>query len=259
MAQWGRCVRTEEPDEPVSADERLAALHRAAGALTHDFANLLSVILNTSETLAAELNDDTHRALALAGLKAAEYGSELLKRLMDLAGERDGADDMVDCTEALLALKPLARHGVPADVALAVNAPSRPLPCAADPTELEVALLNLALNAGQATPAGGRVAIRGRRARLGVRGAHRLGLEPGDYAALSVTDTGCGMDAGTLARATEPLFTTRADGTGLGLASVSDFARRAHGALALRSKAGRGTTATLYLPLSEAPATSVAA
>src|SRR5581483_4185286 len=97
------------------------------------------------------------------------------------------------------------------------------------------------------TPDGGRVSVQVRR--VWIEATDRLGLKPGAYAAFSVRDTGKGMSPEVLARAIDPLFTTRADGTGLGLSSVLDFARASGGALALWSREGQGTTATLYLPL----------
>jgi len=238
--------------DPRAQGERLEALHRMAGVLTHDFNNLLGVILTSSETLAAELGEGAHRELALVGLKAAERGAELLKRLLALAQDRPPGVETVDCGEVLETLRSLVRQAIPQGVSLKVLPAAGPLSCTADPTGLEIAILNLCLNAGQATPVGGKVVLKARAVRLDIAEAQALGVEPGAFAAFTVRDTGKGMSPATLARALEPLFTTRDDGTGLGLSSVADFVASCGGGFTLNSQRGRGTTAVLYLPIAGA-------
>jgi signal transduction histidine kinase len=239
--------------EPRSQGERLEALHRMAGVLTHDFNNLLGVILNSSETLAAELGEGAHRELALVGLKAAERGAELLKRLLALSHDREPGDELIDCAEALEGLRPLVRQAIPQGVSLKVLPAAEPMQVLADPVGLEIAMLNLCLNAGQATPVGGKVVVKVRPVTLDMIEAQALGVEAGSFAAFTVRDTGKGMSPETLARALEPLFTTREEGTGLGLPSVADFAASAGGGFSLGSQKGRGTVATLYLPIATEP------
>lgn len=230
------------------AGERLDALRLRSGALTHDFNNLLGVILSANERLAAELPEGgEQRKLALLAVEAAERGAELLRRALDLAQGREAEPEAVDAGEVLETLRRLARQAISPGVRLEVRDPERPLACRGERTGLEMSLLNLCLNAGHATPDGGRVVVQVRAVRIDAN--ERLGLKPGAYAAFSVRDTGAGMSPQVLARAIDPLFTTRSDGTGLGLSSVLDFARTSGGALALWSREGQGTTATLYLPL----------
>jgi signal transduction histidine kinase len=152
----------------------------------------------------------------------------------------------------LATLRPLVRQAIPQGVSLKVLPAAEPLTCTTDLTGLEIAILNLCLNAGQATPVGGKVVLKARPVRLDIAEAQALGVEPGAYAAFTVRDTGVGMSPATLARALEPLFTTRTEGTGLGLSSVADFAAAAGGGFTIASQMGRGTTATLYLPMAEA-------
>ncbi|WP_293386162.1 ATP-binding protein [Phenylobacterium sp.] len=238
--------------------QRLDALHRMSGALTHDFNNLLGVILSANERLAEELPEGSEqRKLALIALEAAERGAELLRRALTLAQGQAPDSDTIDAAEALATVRGLARQAITPDVRLEVREPNQAIACAGDRVGLEMALLNLCLNAGHATPAGGRVVVQAHRVQVG-RSDH-LGLTAGAYAAFSVRDTGCGMSPETLTRATDPLFTTKATGTGLGLSSVADFARSAGGALSLWSRPGQGTTATLYLPLLDAAPDAVAA
>lgn len=241
--------------------QRLAALHRMSGALTHDFNNLLGVILSANERLAEELPEGSdQQRLALLGLEAAERGAELLRRALALTHAEIAEPETIDSGEAMATLSRLARQAIAPDVRLVAIAPAAPLRCAGDATGLEMALLNLCLNASQAMTGGGDITVRACPTRLTVAEARRLGLARGAYVAFSVRDTGPGMSTQTLARATDPLFTTKATGTGLGLPSVVDFAKSAGGALALQSREGHGATATLYLPLAHvAVAAAVAA
>lgn len=245
---------------PSPTAERLAALHRTAGALTHDLNNLLGVVLSASERLAESLpQHGEQQKLAQIALEAAERSAELLRRALALGQAEPSPVETVDCAEALASLRGLARQVVSPGVRLSVRRPEAPLACAADRTGLEMALFNLCLNAGQATPDGGAVVVNAREARLGVIEARRLGLPRGAYVAFSVRDTGKGMSPEVLARALDPLFTTKATGTGLGLSAVMDFATEAGGVLTLQSCEGKGTTATLHLPLAAAPEVAAAA
>lgn len=229
----------------------LEALRRQTGVLTHDFNNLLNVILAANEALAAQAPEGSEaRELAEMSQTAAEKAAELLRRLADLSAPASADAPPVDCDTALAATARLARLSVPPSVAVGARAAGAPLRCRADRDELDRALLNLCINAGHAMPDGGALTLAGRAAEIDAAAGARLRLAPGRYAVLSVADTGIGMSPETLARAIEPYFTTRRGqgGTGLGLASVQDFADRAGGRLTLASRPGHGTTATLYLP-----------
>jgi signal transduction histidine kinase len=236
---------------PSEAEHRLEALQRQTAVLTHDFNNLLNVILAANEALGAQFAEGSQaRELADISQDAAEKGAELLRRLADLSAPAAQADPLIDCGETVAATARLARTSSPASVTVAAHAAEEPLLCLADQAALDSALLNLCVNASHAMPHGGALAIAATAAELDMRAARSLDLPPGRYVALSVADTGVGMSPETLARATERYFTTRRarGGTGLGLANVQDFAHRAGGRLALASQPGRGTTATLYLP-----------
>ncbi|HEX4711490.1 ATP-binding protein [Phenylobacterium sp.] len=240
--------------------ERLAALHRMSGAIVHDLNNLFGVILGANERLAAELGEGgDQQKHALIGLEAAERGAALLRRLLSLAQDEARELDPIDCADVLQTLRRLARQAIAPGVRVSVWTPAAPLHCAGDRVGLEMALLNLCLNAGQATSDGGSVSVRARATRLTAGEARGLGLAPGGYVAFSVQDTGKGMSAETLARATDPLFTTRPAGTGLGLSSVLDFATAAEGALLLQAREGEGATATLFVPLAQAETAAQAA
>lgn len=240
---------------PRSKAARLEALQLEASALTHDFNNLLAVVIGANERLVAELdkNSDQHD-LALVGLHAAEQGAALLRRLLDLAQDRTPPREACDCAGALEDLGRMARLSMPAGVTLKVSGPAAPLLCAADRAGLEGALLNLCLNAGEARPEDGLVWLKAREV-SGGGDVHRLGLGPGRYVAFSIRDCGAGLSPEALARAMEPLFTTKPRGTGLGLSSVKAFADAAGGGLALQSREGYGATATLYVPVASVSGT----
>lgn len=243
----------------ASAAERLDAMRRASGALTHDLNNLLGVIISANERLAEELGQGgEQQKLALLALEAAERAAELLRRTLSL-GQASPPRAVVDCEGLIGAVRRMARQAIPAEVRLRATRPDRPLHCLADQTGLEMALLNLCLNAGHATPAGASLFLSVRETALNGFDARRLGLTPGDYIGFTVRDTGEGMSPETLARASEPLFTTKAHGTGLGLSSVRDFAASVGGALSLWSREGHGTTATLYAPAAKTDQTGIAA
>lgn len=231
---------------------RLEALQRQTSVLAHDFNNLLNVIMAANEALAARLPEGSDAfELAQIGLDAAEKGAELVERIRALAAPGAAAADELDAAEALVSVTRLANVSTPAGVTVVAKAMPAPLSCRADRPGLEAALLNLCINAGHAMPNGGAIQVSATLAALDDLAAVALGLAPGPHAAFAVRDPGVGMSAETLARAAEPYFTTRRDtgGTGLGLAGVQAFAKAAGGALKLASKPGRGTTATIYLPI----------
>jgi len=247
-----RAAAPQRAERPSDAERRLEALHRQTGVLAHDFNNLLGVILAANEALAAVLPEGSDaRELAQISLDAAEKGAELLDRIAALSAPAEPAEAAVDCAEALVSVSRLANVSTPSDVTVVAMAMPAPLVCRADRAGLESALLNLCVNAGHAMPKGGAIQVSAIPAVLTADAAGILGLEAGCYAALAVRDPGIGMSPKILARATEAYFTTRKGrgGTGLGLAGVKAFAEAAGGALHLVSAEGRGTTATIYLPI----------
>lgn len=247
-----RAAAPQRAERSPDAERRLEALHRQTGVLAHDFNNLLGVILAANEALAAALPEGSDaRELAQISLDAAEKGAELLDRIAALSAPAAPMEAPVDCAEALVSVSRLANVSTPSDVTVVAMAMPAPLVCRADRAGLESALLNLCVNAGHAMPKGGAIQVSAIPAVLTADAAGILGLEAGCYAALAVRDPGIGMSPKILARATEAYFTTRKGrgGTGLGLAGVKAFAEAAGGALHLVSAEGRGTTATIYLPI----------
>jgi signal transduction histidine kinase len=243
-------LREEAPQAaPLPCAAEAASLARRAGALSHDFKHLMTILLGAAEQLAAELPaGGQQQALARICQDAAERGAGLLDQILSLneAGVDAGT---VDCGEVADIVARFLRQAASGRVQVATRL-SGPVACRADRAGLERALLNLGLNAADAMPNGGVVTLAAAPARLGAAAARRLGLTAGRYAQIAVSDTGTGMSPQVLARACEPFFTTKgAAGTGLGLVSVRDFAESAGGAFDIASREGEGARATLYLPL----------
>ncbi|WP_132295528.1 hybrid sensor histidine kinase/response regulator [Roseicella aquatilis] len=247
-----------EAEARLRAGQRLEALGQLAAGVAHDFRNLIQAVQGGARLVrhAAEAGD-TARAVTVADMLAetAGRGLALTSRMLHVArpgqdAEGAGAtlDPLAVCTEAAALLDSTLGAGL--RVRLAVEAGAPPARVRGRQAELEAALLNLCVNARDAMPRGGEVTLVLGGETVAAGGpAHPAGLAPGRYARIAVTDAGAGMDAATLARAGEAFFTTKPQGTGLGLAGVRGFVAEAGGAVRIASPGpGRGTTVTLWLP-----------
>lgn len=225
----------------------MEAVNQVAYGAAHDLNNLLAVILGASEALSQATADRPDlQQLAETNVRAAQQGAELVSRFLAFGRRRPGEPRTLDCGDVLTAVGSLARHVVDNGVEIQVTVPSGTVACYADRTELESALLNLCVNARDAMPHGGQIALQV--AAVSLRASQ--GLAAGPYVAFTVQDTGLGMAHDVLARAAEPYFTTKGDrgGNGLGLSSIRDLALRLGGDLVIASEPGRGARVTLYLP-----------
>jgi len=228
--------------EQVHGSERLAATSRMAGALAHDFNNLLTVILGSSEVLAREVQGDAalHDVAAIrrAGARAAELTGQLLR----IGQGRPAQPEVLDVGEVLESMRPVLTSVLGPAVELEISGRGRPALVVLDRADIERAVLNLAINARDAMPGGGRFSIDAR--------ARAVGRGEGTVMEMAFTDTGAGMDAETAAHCLEPFFTTkpRGRGTGLGLATVHATVTQAGGELRVASEPGRGTCITVSLP-----------
>ena len=234
------------------AVQRLEALGRMTGGVAHDFNNLLTPILAGLDLLAGRLKDDPRNGrLAEAALGSAERARVLVQRLLSFARRQDLEPTNVDLAVLLADFKPLVEQTIGNGVEVLVEVRGEDLFVRTDPAQLELAILNLAVNARDAMPTGGQVTIIVDRGRARAGG----GLKAGPYVRVSVVDNGFGMDEDTLKRATEPFFTTKpiGQGTGLGLSMAYGLAAQSGGALTLKSAVGEGTTVRLWFPPAEAP------
>ncbi len=242
--------------------QRLESLGQLTGGVAHDFNNLLTVILGNAELLAEDLPAGRWRQMAEFISTAAQRGADLTGRLLAFSRRQPLAPKVVRVDELTVAMSGLLSRTLGEHIEIHLTGEDGLAATLIDPAQLENALLNLALNARDAMPDGGRLAIDTRNVQLS-RG-EGVDLEPGAYVAISVTDTGTGIRPEHLDRVFEPFFTTkeRGGGTGLGLAMVYGFVKQSNGHVTIRSEIGRGTTVRLLLPRvdhQEAAAESVTA
>ncbi|MBS1158163.1 MAG: domain S-box protein [Proteobacteria bacterium] len=230
--------------------QKMEAIGQLTGGLAHDFNNLLTVVIGNLAALQdhhpqdAALNEFVEPAL-----QSARRGVQLIKRLLTFSRQQPLEPQAVDIGRLIASLSKLVRRSLPESIAVSTDLPSA-LYALVDPGQLESALLNFALNARDAMPAGGSLHIAARPLELSTDAA-AFDVAPGAYAMIEVVDNGCGMDAATLARIFEPFFTTKRFGlgSGLGLSMAYGFAKQSGGGVVIQSQPGQGTTVLMALPL----------
>ncbi len=240
--------------------EKLEALGQLAGGVAHDFNNVLQAVLGGAR-LIAKRPGEAAAVARLAGMvvDAAERGGSITRRLLAFARRDELRARSVQPRPLLEGIADVLTHTIGRHIAVRLEVAADPPALVADPGQLETVLVNLAVNARDAMPSGGELVLAARE-EVFAAGGGPAGLAPGRYLRLSVSDTGHGMDAATLAHAMEPFFTTKppGKGTGLGLSMARGFAEQSGGALAIDSVQGRGTTVSLWLPRDTAPAVPAA-
>ena len=244
-------------EQELVRSQKLEAIGRLVGGVAHDFNNLLTAILGYSEFALDNVHDpqaaEDIREIQKAGARAAR----LTRQLLALSRKPVQIGEGVDLPELLDELHPMLQRLMPdVDVVISHVAPAF---VKVDAAHLEQIVLNLAVNARDAMPEGGRLRIEADVLDVDQAIAEQHDLTPGLHAVLTVQDTGCGMDADVLSRAFEPFFTTKGplEGTGLGLSTVQSVVQLARGFIEVESELGMGTTFRLYLPVAESkPCTS---
>ena len=247
----------ERAREALFQSQKLEAIGRLTGGVAHDFNNLLMVVLSSLELLRRRVPDDaTLKRLIDNAAQGAKRGVTLTQRMLAFARRQELKPVAVDIRSLIHGMKDLIERSVDPTIEVAIDLPAELCPILIDANQLELVILNLVVNARDAMPEGGSVRIAARRETVGEDAG---GLAPGFYICLAVTDSGCGMDGETLARATEPFFTTKGagKGTGLGLPMVYGLAVQSGGNLVLNSREGQGTTAELWLPVAAAGAANI--
>lgn len=240
--------------EALSQSQKMEAIGQLTGGVAHDFNNLLMAIHSSLELLRKRNpGDSQHMKLLDNALKATERGSALTQRMLAFARRQELANEHVEIQPLVSGMMELLQRSLGPMFQIDMRFPGD-LPAAfADVNQLEMALLNLVVNARDAMPGGGTIRITAEERAVGPRDVPELAA--GHYVRLTVRDRGSGMDAQTLARAADPFFTTKGvgKGTGLGLSMIHGFARQIGGTLHLESREGIGTDAHIYLPISQHP------
>jgi PAS domain S-box-containing protein len=253
-------ARTRELREAEAAlrqAQKMEAIGQLTGGIAHDFNNLLAGIIGSLDLMKRRIEtgrlDDLERFMD-AAIASANSAAALTQRLLAFARRQSLDNKPVDAAALIDSMAHLLRRTLGDQVRLELAAATDAWHAMTDANQLESALLNLAINARDAMPAGGRLTIGtyNRSVIEASREAH-LGLAPGDYVAIFVADTGAGMDKEVMERAFEPFFTTKpiGQGTGLGLSMVFGYARQSGGLAHIASEPGQGTTVTLLLPRAE--------
>jgi CheY-like chemotaxis protein len=229
----------------------LEALGRLAGGIAHDFNNLLTAILGTAQILLEDLGPDPRRADAEEIRDAAQRAAALTNQLLAFSRRQLLQPEVLNCNELIADLQRMLRRLLSEDVELRTALAPDLGAVRADPAQLEQVVMNLAINARDAMPAGGVLTIATSNVELHEPPTgEAFVVRPGAYVKLTVTDTGTGMDDATRARIFEPFFTTKelGQGTGLGLATVYGIVKQSDGYIWVTSQAGRGSTFETYLP-----------
>jgi two-component system NtrC family sensor kinase len=251
--------RREAAEAALRQAQRLEAIGQMTGGVAHDFNNLLMVVSGSAERLRRDLTSEKHRRLLDMIMNATSRGENLTRQLLAFSRRQMLTPVVMDLAQRIPELNDMLTRSLRDDITLEVAVPEQACTVKADASELELALLNLAVNARDAMPNGGTlrisiepVALEGKPAEDGLSG---------DFVAIRVADTGSGIAPEILPHVFEPFFTTKevGKGTGLGLSQVYGFAKQSGGAATVASTVGRGTVISLYLPRTQdLPAPSVA-
>jgi signal transduction histidine kinase len=247
-----RTAERERALSQVHEMQKLESLGQLTGGLAHDFNNVLMAILGNLDLLARTLPEGVQgRALVSSAVQAAERGATLTRRMLAFARRQDLQPEAVNVPQLVGSMVEMLRRSLGPSIEIAMDFREPLALVRVDPNQLELAILNLALNARDAMEEGGALKISARLATVGP--GEVQGLLAGEYACISVIDDGCGMDEATLKRAAEPFFTTKGagKGTGLGLSMVYGLAAQSGGVIRIASRLGAGTLVELWLPVAD--------
>ena len=243
--------RRETAEAALLQSQRLEAIGKLTGGVAHDFNNLLMIVSGSVQRLRRDLTSEKHRRLLDMITTATDRGESLTRQLLTFSRRQTLTPTVLDLSQRLPDVKDMLSRSLRGDITINVVVPAESCAVKVDSNELELALLNLAVNARDAMPEGGLLTISAERVELAGEPAQD-GLR-GKFIAIRVVDTGTGIAADVLPHVFEPFFTTKeiGKGTGLGLSQVYGFAKQSGGTVTIESTVGRGTLITLYLPCSE--------
>jgi signal transduction histidine kinase/ActR/RegA family two-component response regulator len=243
--------------------QKMEAVGRLAGGVAHDFNNLLTVITGYAELLLGGGDLETAQRTALREIqRAAERGGALTHQLLAFSRGQPFTPRTVQLNTLIVHMEKMLSRLIGEDVELITVAAAEPATVRTDPGQLEQVVMNMVVNARDAMPGGGKLIVETANAQVDQTYAGpSVDLKPGAYVVLAISDTGMGMDPGTITHLFEPFFTTKAPGkgTGLGLATAYGIVKQSGGAISVYSELGQGTTVKIYLPSAEAKAAADAA
>ena len=247
--------RRELAEDALRQAQRLEAIGQLTGGVAHDFNNLLMIVSGTVQRLRRHVAGEPETRLLDTIANATARGESLTRQLLAFSRRQTLQPSVIDLAERLPEIKDMLSRSLRGDIEIRLGVPRRPCAVKVDPSEFELALLNLAFNARDAMPSGGTLTISAKPVLMRGKSSEE-GLS-GEFVAVRVADTGSGIAPEVLPRVFEPFFTTKevGKGTGLGLSQVYGFARQSGGAASIATSARRGTAVTLFLPRTwEAPA-----
>ena len=251
VAEGRDITELKQAQEALRQSQKMEAMGQLTGGVAHDFNNLLTPIIGSLDMLTRRgVGTERERRLIDGALQSAERAKTLVQRLLAFARRQPLQPTAVDVDRLVRSMADLVASTSGPNIDVRVLVADDLPPAVADANQLEMAILNLAVNARDAMPSGGVLTISA--TRESVSRGHRSKLRPGHFVRLSVSDTGTGMDETTLARAVEPFFSTKGigKGTGLGLSMVHGLALQLNGELTISSEPDAGTTIDLWLPIS---------
>jgi signal transduction histidine kinase len=244
-----RTAQAKEAMAKLFEAQKLESIGQFTSTVVHDFSNVLAVIMANLRVLQRQLKGQPHANAVDDAIASADRAANLAGRLLLYARRADSEPQRIRVQELFEGMRELLACSLGQGIDMNLDAPPGLPDILAEPHLLELALVNLATNARDAMPKGGTFSISLVKARI-AGDLETPALKAGDYLRISASDTGCGMNEATVARATEPLFTTKVgqSGTGLGLSMIRDFITQAGGAMQLRSAEGKGTSVDIWLP-----------
>ena len=247
-------------EQQIRQAQKMEAVGRLAGGVAHDFNNLLTIITGYTDLLLSGSKLDSPQRTALEEIhRAAERGGALTHQLLAFGRRQPFSPRLVQLSQLLVNMEKMLSRLIGEDIELIIVPAADPASVYADPSQLEQVIMNVAVNARDAMPGGGKLIIETAQTEIDdTYVGSAVELKPGSYAMLIISDTGMGMDSETLSHLFEPFFTTKAPGkgTGLGLATAYGIVKQNQGAISVYSEPGRGTTVRIYLPSAEAKAAS---
>ncbi len=245
----------EKTQSQLLQSQKMESVGQLTGGIAHDFNNLLMAIMGSLEILRKRMPDDAAvRRLIDGAMQGATRGASLTQRMLAFARQQELRTSSADMGELILGMQELLHRSIGPRIALRIAVAEQLPPAEVDAHQVELAVLNLVINARDAMPEGGSIDIRVDVEE--VPSPNPMQLKRGPYLRVQIIDSGVGMDGETLRKSIEPFFSTKAagKGTGLGLSMTHGLAMQLGGALSLESELGKGTTATLWLPVAQHPA-----